>query len=47
MMDLAGARHRTNVQKDVNVRLKDRSKHIKEPAVQVDLLLVFSPSGKR
>jgi hypothetical protein len=46
MINRAGARHRTDVQKDGNVRLKDRSKRV-ELAVRVDLLLVFSPSGKR
>ena len=46
MINRAGARHRTDVQKDANVRLKNRSKSVEEPAVRVDLLLVFLLQAK-
>ena len=46
MINRAGARHRTDVQKDANVRLKNRSKRVEEPAVRIDLLLVFLLQAK-
>jgi hypothetical protein len=46
MINRAEARHRTDVQKDANVRLKDRSKRVEEPAVRVELLLVFLLQAK-
>jgi len=33
MINRAGARYGTDVQKDANVRLKNRSKRVEEPAV--------------
>ena len=41
MVDRARARSRADVQKDANVRLKNRSKCIEEPAVRIDLLLIL------
>jgi hypothetical protein len=41
MINRAGARHVIDVQKDANVRLKDRSKRVEGPAVKNYLLLVF------
>jgi hypothetical protein len=42
----ARTRHGTNVEEDANVGLKDRAKGIEEPAVGVDLLLVFLLQAK-
>ena len=41
MVDRARAGPGADVQKDANVRLKNRSKGIEEPAVRVDLLLIL------
>jgi len=41
MINRAGARHRTGIQKRVNAILKNRSKSVEEPAVRTDLLLVL------
>ena len=46
MINRAGSRHRTDVQKHANVRLKNRSERVEEPAVRIDLLLVFLLQAK-
>jgi hypothetical protein len=46
MIHRAESRHRADVQKDANVRLKNRSKRVEEPAARIDLLLGFLRQAK-
>lgn len=41
MINRAGTRLGTDIEEDANVGLKNRAKRIEEPAVGVDLLLIF------
>ena len=46
MINRGGAGHHTDVQKDANVRLKNRPKRVEEPSVRIDLLLTFLLQAK-
>jgi len=46
MINRARTRHRTDVEEDANDRLKNGPKRIEEPAVRIDLLLVFLLQAK-
>ena len=41
MVDRSGTRHSSDINKDADVGLEDRTEGIKEPAVRVDLFLVL------
>ena len=46
MINRAGARHGIDVQKDANVRLKNRPKRVEEPEVKDYLLMGFLPQAE-
>ena len=46
MIDRAGTRHGTDIEEDANVRLENRAKCVEEPAMGVDLLLIFLLQAK-
>ena len=46
MINRAPSGHRTDVQKHANARLKTLSKRVEEPALRIDLLLVFFLQAK-
>lgn len=41
MINRAGTRHGTDIEEDANVRLENWAKRVEEPAMGVDLLLIF------
>ena len=41
MINRAGTRNCADVEEDANVRMKDRSKCVEEPAMGIDLILVL------
>ena len=46
MINRAGTKHGTDIEENANVRLENRAKRVEEPAMGVDLLLVFLLQAK-